>query len=493
MILLYNPISSANKKPVMPIALLALGAVLEGLYEYRIVDGNIVADPFGFMSELIRTQHIEMLGVTVMGGPQLENAVSVCRKLKSHFPELNIIWGGYFPTQHYDVCLRADFVDYVIRGHGEYPFLDLIEALGAHKDILQHPVDGVACKEPVSGTIVKSEVAQVPQPDELPSFPYHRIDMLKYPRKTYLGQRTLSHHSSYGCPFYCNFCAVVNMVNGRWKAQSAKRTAETVRQLVTKYGADSIEFFDNNFFVNEHRTADFSEQITDLEINWWGEARIDTMLKYSDSTWQKMKKSGLKMVFLGAESGSDKTLQRMNKGGSASTEKTLELAARMRSYHVIPEYSFVMGNPPEPDKDIEDTIRFIRKVKQVNPETEIIMYMYTPVPLSGDLFDQAKANGFTFPESLEEWISPEWKDFAQRRSHNLPWMKDPLRKRVHNFERVLNAYYPTSTDIRLQGSLKKLLRLAGGFRYHFNYYNYPLELRLLQRFIHYQRPETSGF
>lgn len=493
MILLYNPTSSANKKPVMPIALLALGAVLEGLYDYQIIDGNLIDNPTKCMGELIRTKGADILGVTVMGGPQLEDAVQVCRALKILYPKLKIIWGGYFPTQHYDVCLRSHYVDYVVRGHGEFTFRDLITGLRQGRDLIRNPIDGVACREQAAEVIIKSNVGSVPHPEELPWFPYHRIDMVRYPRKTYLGRRTLSHHSSYGCPFYCNFCAVVNMVNGRWKAQSAARTAEVVHCLVSKYKADSIEFFDNNFFVNERRTSEFSERISGLGIHWWGEARIDTMVKYSDTTWQKMRESGLKMVFLGAESGSNETLQRMNKGGKASTEKTLELASRMKNFGIVPEYSFVMGNPPEPEKDVEDTIRFIRKVKQVNPDTEIIMYMYTPVPLSGELFDQAKANGFGFPETLEEWISPEWKDFAQRRSHNLPWIKDPLRRRVHNFERVLNAYYPTVTDTKLREMIKRILRITGSLRYHLNYYSHPLELRVLQRLIHYQRPETSGF
>ncbi len=477
----------------MPLALLALGAVLENKYEYRIIDGNLENDPVLRLSDLVHSKKADVLGVTIMGGPQLEDAVPICRELKRRIPKLVVIWGGYFPTQHYDVCLQSGYVDYVIRGHGEFVFPDLVTAVRNGRDIIRNPIEGVVCKEPASGAIIRSNVAEVPHPEELPWFPYHRIDMSRYPRKTYLGRRTLSHHSSYGCPFYCNFCAVVNMVNGKWKSQSAARTADTVRHLVAKYGADSIEFFDNNFFVNERRTREFAGRISPLGIRWWGEARIDTLMKYSDATWRRMQASGLKMVFLGAESGSDETLQRMNKGGKAAIQKTLELAKRMKSYGIIPEYSFVMGNPPEPEKDIEDTIRFIRKVKQINPDTEIIMYMYTPVPLSGVLFEQAKAGGFAFPETLEEWVSPQWKDFAQRRSHHLPWLRDPLRRRVHNFERVLNARYPTATDHRLRGPLRELLRLIGGLRYRLNYYNHPLELRALQKFIHYQRPETSGF
>ena len=144
----------------------------------------------------------------------------------------------------------------------------------------------------------------------------------RYIAKTHLGARTLSHHSSFGCPFFCNFCAVVNLVNGRWLAQSAERVAATVQMAVQRWGVDAVEFDDNNFFTSEARVAEFAERILSMElrIGWWGEARIDTMMMYSDRTWELMRDSGLKMVFLGAESGSDETLKRMNKGGKASTE-----------------------------------------------------------------------------------------------------------------------------------------------------------------------------
>ena len=60
-------------------------------------------------------------------------------------------------------------------------------------------------------------------------------------------------------------------------------------------------------------------------------------------------------------------------------------------YGIIPEFSFVLGNPPDPEADVHQTLEFIRKVKRVNSSTEIIMYVYTPVPLAGELYDQAQA------------------------------------------------------------------------------------------------------
>ena len=338
-------------------------------------------------------------------------------------------------------------------------------------------------------------MAPIPHPDRLPGWPYHRVDVPRYIRSTFMGSRTMTHHSSYGCPFFCNFCAVVNMVNGRWLAQSAERVATDVQMFVDRWGVNAVEFDDNNFFTAEARVAEFAERIlaAGLQIGWWGEARIDTMMHYSERTWELMRDSGLKMVFLGAESGSDATLQRMNKGGKASTAKTLEIARKMAAFNIVPEMSFVLGNPPDPDEDTRQTIEFIRTVKQVNPATEIIMYMYTPVPLAGELYEQAKSTGFQFPETLEGWIDPSWQEFSQRRSISMPWLNDPIRRQITNFQWVLNAYHPTTTDTSMSSLKRNTLRAASAWRYRLGFYDHPLELRALHKVMSYQRPETTGF
>jgi anaerobic magnesium-protoporphyrin IX monomethyl ester cyclase len=490
-VVLYNPVSSASRKPVLPMSLLALAAALEGQVEVRIVDGNVESDPVLALDTAIRQTGATVLGVTVMPGPQLHDAVPVCHSLKALHPGLVIVWGGYFPTQHWEACLRSGFVDHVVRGHGELVFARLLAALREGGDPASLP--SVAGHGPGTGEPTSNPLAPIPSPDSLPDFPYHLVDVGRYARRTFMGERTLPHHSSYGCPFFCNFCAVVNMVGGRWLAQSAARTAGVTRTLVERFGADAVEFYDNNFFVHEARTAEFSERIRALGIRWWGEARIDTLLKYSERTWGLMRDAGLRMVFLGAESGSDETLKRMNKGGSASTAKTLAIAEKMRHHGIVPEFSFVLGNPPDPDGETAATIEFVRKVKRVNPEAEIILYIYTPVPLAGELYEQAKAAGFRFPETLEEWVGPGWQEFSQRRSAHMPWLSDPLRRRVRDFERVLNAYYPTVTDVKLRGFWRGVLKSVSGWRYHLRVYRHPVELRALQKALAYQRPETSGF
>jgi radical SAM superfamily enzyme YgiQ (UPF0313 family) len=200
------------------------------------------------------------------------------------------------------------------------------------------------------------------------------------------------------------------------------------------------------------------------------------------------------MIFMGAESGDDETLKRMNKGGRSGTAQTLALVERMKHYGIVPELSFVLGNPPDPRADIESTINFIRKIKTINPATELVLYIYTPVPQEGSiLLDEATKLGFKFPTTLDEWASEEWAKFSMRRDPGTPWFKDTTRRRVRNFESVINAYYPTVTDLRLTGNVRHALKALSGWRYKLQYYEWPYELKALQRLVHYRRPETTGF
>jgi hypothetical protein len=183
----------------------------------------------------------------------------------------------------------------------------------------------------------------------------------------------------------------------------------------------------------------------------------------------------------------------MNKGGKASTSLTLELAARMRRHGVVPEFSFVLGCPPDPMGDVARTFAFIRRLKRINPATEIILYTYTPVPLDGPMYESARQQGFGFPGTLEEWATPEWQQLSMRRGDGIPWINSEVRRRIRNFERVINAFYPTVTDPKLTPVRRAALKAASAWRYALKFYDAPYELRALHRVMSYQRPETTGF
>lgn len=492
MILLYNPRSCTHNYR-LPLSLLSLGSVLEKKYDYEIVDGNFLGDPLSVLPGIISSKNVDLLGMTVMPGPQLQQAIPLSRGLKRMFPSIKIVWGGYFPSNHTDVCITSPYVDYVIRGQGEAAFPAFLDALFSGTGIKNVPnLSYISHELPVHNAS-----APLLHPDKLPPLPYRKVDVGRYVSKTYLGTRTLSYHSSYGCPFECGFCAVVPIYEARWLAKSAGNMSEDIAKLLSDYGANAIEFHDNNFFTSEKRVYEFSEEILrrGLEFSWWGEGRPDTLLKYSEDTFALLKRAGLKMVFMGAESGDDSSLGRMNKGGTQSGKVILEVVDKFKRHGIVPECSFVFGTPSaDIDAAISREIQFIRKLKRLNSRTEIIIYVYSPIPVQDNgLFNDVHESGFTFPGSLDEWTLPRWANFDLRRNPLTPWLKPSHIARITSFEKVLNAVYPTRSDIKLERYQRRLLNIAGWWRYATHVYDRPYEIQLLQRLFKYRRPETEGF
>lgn len=488
-ILLYNPISTSPGKQRLPMSLLSIASMLTDTYDVELIDGNLVDDPARHVIDRVKSTQAKILGVTVMPGPQLRQAVPVCKQIKAECPDLTIVWGGYFPSNHYETVLRSDFVDYVIISQGEIAFRKLVDTL-----MKGGALDEVPSLAYVNGDTHLTPRAPIAPLNNIPQYPYDIVNMEDYISSSYLGERVLAHHTSWGCPFACNFCAIVPLARRQWSAESPERVANTMQMMKDKWRIDGMEFHDMDFFVKEDRSAEIAERMIGMDINWWALGRVDTLMSYSDTTFDLLAKSGVKMIFMGAESGDDETLKLMNKGGKSGVEKTLAIAERMKRYGIVPEFSFVLGTPPDPIASIEKTITFIRQVKAINPASELILYMYTPTPQEdSELLHEAESLGFSFPQTLEEWAGEDWADKSLRRNPGTPWSQDPIRRKIRDFETVINAYYPTVTDMRLQGTMRNLLHSLSGWRYKLEFYAHPYELKVLQRLLHYRRPETMGF
>jgi radical SAM superfamily enzyme YgiQ (UPF0313 family) len=496
-VLLYNPRSAVAKHRI-PNSLMNIAASIDGRYEWAIADGNREEDPYEKLRSYLITGKYKYIGFTIMPGPQTKQAIPFAKKIKEAFPETIMIWGGYFPTNHYKVVLNSGYVDFVINGPGDHAFPQLIDALENNQPY--ELIKNLIYKS--GGQVIKNAKEDLIEQDSLPPLPYDKLNRFysinQYLGKTYLGNKTVAYHSSIGCPFTCSFCAVVPTYEARWKAKSAVHVYRDVKYIKDKWGADAIEFHDNNFFVSEKRTIEFARLIKSEKMSWWGMARIDTMDKFSDESLAIIREAGCKIIFFGAESGNDKILKQLDKGGTQSGAQILRFAERLKKFDIIPEYSFVLGTPaPTPEQvmeQIEFDISFIKKVKAINPKTEIVLYTYSPVPTEGtDLYNEVLSTGFTYPKTLEDWISPQWERFDLRKNPLTPWLTEAMIERIRNFEVVLNGYYPTVSDIRLNSIKRRLMHLVAGIRYKVNFYQYPYELKLLQRIWKYRQPEIQGF
>jgi anaerobic magnesium-protoporphyrin IX monomethyl ester cyclase len=497
-VVFFNP-WSARYGYRIPNSILQVAAAIHDKFEYVFIDGNREQDPWATIEKFLTTGEFKYFGCTVMPGPQLRQAIPFTKMVKQKYPSVTTIWGGYFASNQHKVSIESDFVDYIIDGPADHAFPMLLERLDSGASLADIP--NLIFKD--KGEIIKTHKDALLDQDALPRLPYKKLDefysLKGYLKKTFLGKKTAAYHSSFGCPFTCSFCAVVPIYNARWKGKSAANIYQDVKYLIDHHDADAIEFHDNNFFVSEKRTVEFAALVKNEKIRWWGEGRIDTIDRYKDESLEKMREAGCRMIFFGAETSDDEMLKKMDKGGTQTAEQILSFASRMRKFDIIPEYSFVLGFPAETEEKVNDQIdrdiAFIRKIKEANPDTEIIIYIYSPVPTEGsELYELVKKAGFSFPAKLEDWLNPQWEGFDLRRNPLTPWLKPYMIDKIQGFETVLNGYYPTVSDFKLTAFQRKSMKIFSALRYKMNMFQYPYELKLLQKFwLRYRQPEIEGF
>ncbi len=486
MIVLYNPKATKFRNRRFPLSILAIAAVLEGREEFAIVDGNLDPQPTETLLALLSEHPVELLAVTVMPGPQTVGAVASCREVRRLFPTVPIVWGGYFASNYTQATLNAAYVDFAVRGQGEQTFLELLEALRGRRDLKD--IAGLSYKDSTNAQRHNPE-RPFKKLDDFPYYPYHRIPADKYLLPTFLGRRTAVHQASIGCPFRCNFCGVVTFSGSREKLEAPARTEQILRHLASSYGVDSIQFYDNNFFLREDHARELADRIAPLNMRWWCEARTDIMMSYSDATFEAIRRAGCAMIFFGAESGSDKVLKEMNKDLHA--EDTLALASRIRRFGIIPEFSIIFGNPQDPEGDTRDCIKFIRQLKQLNPDSEIVVEHYTPVPQRAQMYGGLEGH-FKFPETPDEWATERWQRFATQKDPKTPWLKPTTKQLIDNFELVVSSRWPTAQDIRLPSWGRFVLKALSSWRYQLGIYSAPMELKWTQQMIALRKPKAES-
>ncbi len=496
--LLINPTITSRHSARFPLALLNLAAALDRSGGSRIIDGNVDRDFVDQTLRAMRQGAFDAVGVSVMGGPQVAPAIAVSTAIREHFPAVPIIWGGYFPTLHTDAALAAPYVDYAIRGQGDESLPELVAALSGAAQPELAKIGGLSWKS--GGVAVHNPNRRFALGDSELVLPYDKLgDPRRYLARTYLGHRTVAHQAAIGCRFRCTFCGVAAMFGGMTALPDAARLERELSYLKYGLGADSVQFFDNNFFDREQDMIPLLEVMARLEMPWWCFARSDALLKLSESTWKLVRKSRLRMAYIGAESPNPQMLKEIRKG--TRPDQTREVTELCQRHGVIPELSFMVAPPQNTEEETEHTFEFIRELKRINPQTEIVVYVYTPLPEhSRHEKDRAKRPGTAlfdlngepviFPDTPEEWAQPQWVDYACHA--DAPWLTDKLRRRIHDFVTVLRCRFPTVQDLRSPPWAKRSLSAMAWYRYRQRKYDRPHELELANRLVRLRVPQVSG-
>jgi radical SAM superfamily enzyme YgiQ (UPF0313 family) len=495
-ILLINPTITARRSARFPLAVMSLAHALEGRYTATLLDGNIDRDFVASAQRLVRERRFAAVGVTIMGGPQLRSAIAVSKAIRAAAPEVPIVWGGAFPTNCPQATLNVDYVDYAVRGQGEQTFAELLAAIAPDESASLSGIRGLSWRG--NGQIIHNELRPFSAASLAHGLPYQQLENpLQYLSRTYLGQRTAGYQAALGCRFRCTFCGVAAMYRGRMALPSGARLEEDLRLLV-RLGADAIQFYDHNFFDREVDMVPLLEVMAKVELPWWCFARSDAIVNMSERSWDLVRKSRLRMAYIGAESPSEWLLKDIRKG--THLDQTLEAVDVCRGHGVTPELSFMLAPPQDPEGETEKAFEFIRLIKRRYPDVEIMIYIYTPLPApagasshsatvraTSELLDAA-GRPVVFPDSADGWAQPQWLAYWCHK--NAPWLSERLRRRISDFETVLGCRFPTVIDVRSSTWGKSALSALASWRFRYRRYNRPWELDLSKKLVRVRDPRA---
>ena len=496
-ILLINPTITSHRHARFPLAILSLSAALDGKYASTIIDGNVDRDFISTAVRAVSDGSVCAVGVTVMGGPQLLAAIAVSKAIRERLPTVPIIWGGAFPTVCPDAALNSPYVDYAVRAQGEDTLVELLDALADGRDEALDSIPGLTWRR--HGKIVHNKDRVFSAASLGRILPYERLENPRqYLTKTYLGSRTMGYQAALGCRFRCTFCGVATMFRGKMALPTAARLEQDLGFMKDRFGVNGIQFYDHNFFDREVDMVPLLEILAKFQLPWWCFARSDALVNLSESSWALVRKSRLRMAYIGAESPSDWLLHDIRKG--TSRDQTLEAVEKCRSHGVIPELSFMLAPPQDPEGETEKTFEFIRLIKRLHPATEVMIYIYTPLPrrhdtnaasarMSSEFLDRA-GRPVVFPRTADEWAEPQWVDYWCHQ--DAPWLSERLRRRIVDFTTVLGCRYPTIMDIRASAWGKSALRALASWRYRYQRYDHPWELRVSRKLIRHWDPRVMS-
>lgn len=337
---------------------------------------------------------------------------------------MKVIVAGSDASDEPAFFLRAG-ANAVARGEGERTVVEWLLAEGE----TPAAVPGIVSLRDDGGLVSAPPRAPIRDVDSLPSPAWDLIDLSAYRRiwKTRHGRFSLPLATSRGCPFHCNWCAKP-IWGQRYNAMSPARAAREVLRL-KEVGASEVNILDDIFGLRTEWVEKFA-----LELQ-----RLDAVLPFKcltradlleESSIRALAKAGCDMVWIGAESGSQKILDAMEKGTTVAAIRAA--AARLRTASIKAGLFIQFGYPGETEEDIEATIRLI---EEVLPDDIGISVSY---PLPGTRFHERVRH--------EMGKQSHWKD-----SSDLAMLFDGLHQT--RYYRWLHTY--THARFRLARAMRR--------------------------------------
>lgn len=371
-------------------------------------------------------------------------------------------------TDHFDKYISKG-VDYVLLGEAEETLAELIDRLD-NKLTIDGSLLGVVYKE-TDGSIKKNARRQVLQElDSLPMPAWDLLDIGPY-KKTWIdrnGYFMINMGTTRGCPYKCNWCAKP-IYGNRYNSRSPQNVVDEIVWLQKNFGVENIWFSDDIFGLKPHWVNEFANLLekNQIKISYKIQSRADLLLQ--ENYVADLARSGCTSVWMGAESGSQRILDAMDKGITVVDIKRSTLL--LKKYKIKPSFFIQFGYLGEEMNDIEQTIQLINAML---PEDIGVSVSY---PLPGTKFynkvkeDLLVKSNWTDSDDLDlmfkNTYDPEFYKVLHRYVHKnyrkyqaIDSMKNILGKTAHatppSIRKSLILPYYTIQAWRYKQKLKQL-------------------------------------
>jgi anaerobic magnesium-protoporphyrin IX monomethyl ester cyclase len=357
----FDPKQWRFKQPYPPLAtILAASVIRDAGFSVSLFDTGLRDSPSEIISS-IRYHKPEFLVIyddgfnylTKMCLTNMREAAFMMAKIGKRFG-CTVIVSSSDSTDQYEKYFQQG-VDYVIRGEGEETLKELLLALKGRKNIAT--LNGLIYTRGIE-TVVNPSRPVMRELDHLPLPAWDLVDIESY-RKIWLkhhGYFSLNLATTRGCPFKCNWCAKP-IYGNRYNSRSPEHVVREIEMLLRQYKPDHFWMCDDIFGLKPGWAQEFRDMIKarDLRFRYKIQSRVDLLLE--QDTLQALAESGADTIWVGAESGSQKILDAMDKG---TTVDQIYTAARLMKQQGIKVAFFLQfGYLGETQEDIDATIQMV--------------------------------------------------------------------------------------------------------------------------------------
>ncbi|MCP3918196.1 MAG: B12-binding domain-containing radical SAM protein [bacterium] len=484
---------------LLPLELLQIAALPEQAgYEVVIVDAMVHDDYMERLYELC--DGALCFASSCILGFQVAHGARVAKKIRERFPDLPMIWGGWFPSVAPELYFEEGIADAVGLGQGELTFWDVVQALDSGEDLTSVP--GLLVQR--DGKPVYTDHRPVVGFDSIPDAPWHLIDYEEYvARQQNTGPwkmrhkypdpwdlpagtpvRGFSYFSSFGCPEPCTFCCSPIVTGRRWKAIPGKQLAERLLECHDRFNFNVMRFQDANFGVAEKRSNEFCEGLIEAgsPFFWSGCYEIETLWRYKESSMDLMRDSKCHMISVGAEAGAKEQQEKIKK--DIDVDHFEYSLGAMNKRNITTGCSWIIGYPGETRESMMETIRVAAEMKYKFPRSASDIFPFRPIPGTED-FDTSVELGYQAPNTLEEWGGClEYK--LEIDDLQLPDEVVTTWKRYG----VASTFYD---GLAMEGShlMRRAMKGISGWRLKRSNYTFPIEHKLFHAYVRLTRQDRK--